>query len=112
MANPLEQFTIKTLVPISLGEVDASLTNSGLFMVLTVAAISIFLTLGMRQRLLVPGRWQSLAEISYEFIANMIRDNVGSEGRKYFPFVFSLFMFILFGGDVTKKRIQRLFLKY
>jgi len=67
-------------------------------MVLTVAAISIFLTLGMRQRLLVPGRWQSLAEISYEFIANMIRDNVGSEGRKYFPFVFSLFMFILFGN--------------
>jgi len=67
-------------------------------MVLTVAAISLFLTIGMRQRLLVPGRWQSLAEISYEFIACMIRDNVGSEGRKYFPFVFSLFMFILFGN--------------
>ena len=98
MANPLEQFTIKILVPIKLGEVDASLTNAGLFMVLTVAAISLFLTLGMRQRLLVPGRWQSLAEISYEFIAGMIRDNVGSEGRKYFPFVFSLFMFILFGN--------------
>ena len=67
-------------------------------MVLTVAAISLFLTLGMRQRLLIPGRWQSLAEISYEFIAGMIRDNVGSEGRKYFPFIFSLFMFILFGN--------------
>tara|TARA_B100000676_G_C18044883_1_gene827269 strand:- start:1539 stop:2126 length:588 start_codon:yes stop_codon:yes gene_type:complete len=52
----------------------------------------------MRKRLLVPGRWQSLAEISYEFIAGMIRDNVGSEGRKYFPFVFSLFMFILFAN--------------
>jgi len=98
VANPLEQFTIKTLIPIQLGEIDASLTNSGLFMVLTVAAISLFLTLGMRQRLLVPGRWQSLAEISYEFIAGMIRDNVGSEGRKYFPFVFSLFMFILFAN--------------
>jgi F-type H+-transporting ATPase subunit a len=98
MANPLEQFTIKTLIPIHLGEVDASLTNSGLFMILTVAAILLFLTLGMRQRLLVPGRWQSLAEISYEFIAGMIRDNVGSEGRKYFPFVFSLFMFILFAN--------------
>ena len=98
MANPLEQFTIKTLVPIQLGEVDASLTNSSLFMVLTVAAISLFLTLSMRQRLLVPSRWQSLAEISYEFIASMIRDNVGSEGRKYFPFVFSLFMFILFAN--------------
>ncbi len=98
MANPLEQFTIKTLVPIQLGEVDASLTNSGLFMVLTVAAILLFLSLSMRQRLLVPGRWQSLAEISYEFVAGMIRDNVGSEGRKYFPFIFSLFMFILFAN--------------
>jgi F-type H+-transporting ATPase subunit a len=98
VANPLEQFTIKTLVPIPLGSVDASLTNSGLFMILTVAGISLFLTLGMRQRLLIPGRWQSLAEISYEFVAGMIRDNVGSEGRKYFPFVFSLFMFILFGN--------------
>ena len=98
MANPLEQFTIKTLVPIQLGEVDASLTNSSLFMVLTVAAISLFITLGMRKRSLVPGRWQSLAELSYEFIASMIRDNVGSEGRKYFPFVFSLFMFILFAN--------------
>lgn len=98
MANPLEQFTIKTLVPIQLGEVDASLTNSGLFMILTVVAISLFLSLSMRQRLLVPGRWQSLAEISYEFVAGMIRDNVGSEGRKYFPFIFSLFMFILFAN--------------
>jgi F-type H+-transporting ATPase subunit a len=98
VANPLEQFTIKTLVPIQLGEVDASLTNSGLCMILTVAAILLFLTLGMRQRSLVPGRWQSLAELSYEFIAGMIRDNVGSEGRKYFPFVFSLFMFILFAN--------------
>lgn len=98
MANPLEQFQIKTLVPIQLGTVDASLTNAGLFMVITVAAISLFLGLGMRQRALIPGRWQSMAELSYEFIAGMIRENVGSEGRKYFPFVFSLFMFILFAN--------------
>jgi F-type H+-transporting ATPase subunit a len=98
VANPLDQFQIKTLVPIQLGNVDASLTNAGLFMVITVAAISLFLTLGMRQRSLIPGRWQSRAEISYEFIAGMIRDNVGSEGRKYFPFIFSLFMFILFAN--------------
>ena len=75
-----------------------SLTNSGMFMVLTVAAISIFLILSMRQRSIIPGRWQSLAEISYEFIASMIKDNVGNEGRKYFPFIFSLFMFILFAN--------------
>ncbi|HJN25460.1 MAG TPA: F0F1 ATP synthase subunit A [Rhodospirillales bacterium] len=98
MANPLEQFTVKTLVPIQLGEVDASLTNAGLFMVITVVAISAFLMIGMRQRSLVPGRMQSLAELGYEFIAGMIRDNVGSEGRKYFPFIFSLFMFILFAN--------------
>lgn len=98
MANPLEQFEIKTLVPIHLGEVNASLTNSGLFMMITVAAVTLFLTLGMRNRSLVPGRWQSLAELSYEFIAGMIRDNVGSEGRQYFPFIFSLFMFILFAN--------------
>ena len=67
-------------------------------MVLTVAAISIFLILSMRQRSIIPGRWQSLAEISYEFIASMIKDNVGKEGRKYFPFIFSLFMFILFAN--------------
>ena len=98
VANPLEQFTVKTLVPIQLGEVDASLTNAGLFMVITVVAISAFLMIGMRQRSLVPGRMQSLAELGYEFIAGMIRDNVGSEGRKYFPFIFSLFMFILFAN--------------
>lgn len=98
VANPLEQFQVKTLVPIQLGEIDASLTNAGLFMVITVVAITLFLGLGMRQRALVPGRWQSMAELSYEFIAGMIRDNVGNEGRKYFPFVFSLFMFILFAN--------------
>ena len=98
MANPLQQFEVKTLVPIQLGDVDASLTNAGLFMIITVAAITLFLTLSMRQKSLVPGRWQSMAELSYEFIAGMIRDNVGAEGRKYFPFVFSLFMFILFAN--------------
>jgi F-type H+-transporting ATPase subunit a len=52
----------------------------------------------MRKRALVPGRWQSMAEMSYEFVANLLRDTVGSEGRKYFPLVFTLFMFILFGN--------------
>ena len=98
MANPIAQFEVKPLVPINLGGVDASLTNAGAFMVLTVVAVTVFLMLGMRRRELVPGRWQSLAEVSYEFIAGMIRDNVGSEGRKYFPFVFTLFMFILFAN--------------
>ena len=98
MANPIAQFEVKTLIPLNLGGVDASLTNSGAFMVLTVISITAFLVLGMRKRDLVPGRWQSMAELSYEFIAGLLRDNVGSEGRRYFPFIFSLFMFILFAN--------------
>ncbi len=98
MANPLEQFQIHKVLDVDLGFVDASFTNSGLFMVLAVAVISSFLILGMRERSVVPGRWQSLVELSYEFVANMVRDNVGSDGRKYFPFIFSLFMFFLAGN--------------
>ena len=98
MANPIAQFEIKPLIPINIGGVDASLTNSGIFMVLTVMTVALFLVMGMRNRALIPGRWQSMVELSYEFIAGLLRDNVGSEGRKYFPFVFSLFMFIFFAN--------------
>jgi F-type H+-transporting ATPase subunit a len=69
-------------------------------MTITVVGVTAFLTLSMRGGKLVPGRWQSMAEMSYEFIANMIRENVGAEGRKYFPFIFTLFMFILVGNLV------------
>jgi F-type H+-transporting ATPase subunit a len=96
--SPLAQFEIKTLIPLKLGEIDVSFTNSALFMSLTLVMVTLFLVLGMRQRALVPERWQSMAELSYEFVANLLRDTVGNEGRKYFPFVFSLFMFILFGN--------------
>jgi len=94
--SPLEQFAIKRLVPLDIGGVDASITNSTVFMAIAVALITLFLVLSMSGRALVPGRWQSMAELSYEFIARMIRDNVGSGGRQYFPFIFTLFMFILF----------------
>ena len=100
MANPLQQFEIKTIAPIQIGGVDASLTNSGVFMIVIVMAVTLFLTLSMRGRALVPGRWQSMAELSYEFIAGMIRENVGAEGRRYFPFIFTLFMFVLFANLV------------
>jgi F-type H+-transporting ATPase subunit a len=69
-------------------------------MTITVVGVTAFLTLSMRGGRLVPGRWQSMAEMAYEFIANMIRENVGAEGRKYFPFIFTLFMFILVGNLV------------
>ena len=94
--SPLEQFKIDRLIHIPLGGIDASFTNSSLFMLVAIALITLFLTLAMRQSALVPGRWQSMAELSYEFVGKMIRDNVGNEGRQYFPFIFSLFMFILF----------------
>ena len=83
-----------------LGGIDVSFTNSALFMVIAITAITAFLVLGMRKHALVPGRWQSLAELSYEFVAGLVRDNVGHEGRAYFPFVFSLFMFILFANTI------------
>jgi F-type H+-transporting ATPase subunit a len=98
VAGPLEQFEIKTLVPIHIGNVDASFTNASLFMVVAVAAVTLFITLGMRQRQLVPSRWQSMTELLYQFVAGMVRENVGHEGRAYFPFIFSLFMFILFAN--------------
>ena len=97
-ASPLHQFVIERLVPIHIGGLDLSFSNSALFMAISVAVITAFLTLSMSGAKLVPSRWQSTAELSYEFIANMIRDNVGSAGKKYFPFVFSLFMFVLFGN--------------
>jgi len=96
--SPLAQFEIKPLISLRLGEVDLSYTNSALFMTIALVLAGSFLILATRRGALVPGRWQSLAEISYEFVANMIRDNVGHEGRKYFPLIFSLFMFVLFGN--------------
>lgn len=99
--SPLAQFEIHRLVEISpIGGIDPSITNSGLFMIIVAALVTGFLAVGMRPHAMVPGRWQSMAELSYEFIANMIRDNVGSDGRKYFPFIFTLFMFILFANLV------------
>ncbi|MGF1640852.1 MAG: F0F1 ATP synthase subunit A [Rhodospirillales bacterium] len=98
MASPIEQFQITKILDIRVGTVDASFTNSSLFMVLAVVGITLFLILGVKERSLVPGRWQSLVELAYDFVGNMIRSNVGREGLKYFPFIFSLFLFVLFGN--------------
>ena len=85
-------------MPIEIGDVDVSLTNSAAFMMLTVVAIGVFLILGMRRPAMVPGRWQSMVELSYVFIANLVKDTVGTEGRPYFPFIFTVFMFVLVGN--------------
>jgi F-type H+-transporting ATPase subunit a len=96
--NPLEQFEIKPIVPIHIGGVDLSYTNSALFMTVAVLLVTALVVLAARRADLVPGRMQSTAEILYEFIANMIQDNVGTEGMQYFPFIFTLFMFVLAGN--------------
>src|SRR5690349_20904547 len=96
--SPLHQFMIERIVPLHVGGIDISYSNTALFMTVAVILITLFTVLSMSGAGLVPTRWQSMAELSYEFIANMIRDNVGSAGRPYFPFIFSLFMFVLFGN--------------
>jgi F-type H+-transporting ATPase subunit a len=93
--HPLEQFKIEKLIPLHIGGIDISYTNSGLFMTVAVVLITALLVLPTRRRALVPGRWQSVAEISYEFVADMVETNAGHGAEPYFPFVFSLFMFVL-----------------
>lgn len=96
--SPLHQFTIERLIPIHVGGYDVSFTNSSLMMTIAVALITAFIVLAMRNAALVPTRFQSMAEILYDFIAKMVDENVGDEGKRYFPFLFTLFMFILFGN--------------
>lgn len=96
MANdPIHQFQIHDIFPIEVGGMDFSFTNSSLFMVLTVAATSAFLIFSTSGRGLVPSRVQSVSEMMYEFVASTLRSAAGTEGMRFFPLVFSLFMFVL-----------------
>jgi len=96
MHSPMEQFEIKRLLDFRIGSLDASYTNSALWMTIAVIAAFFVFVVGMQKKALIPGRLQSMAELGYEFVAGMVRDNVGDAGRKYFPFVLTLFVFILF----------------
>ncbi|WP_138379347.1 F0F1 ATP synthase subunit A [Luteithermobacter gelatinilyticus] len=98
MASPLAQFEITKIMPLEVAGYDVSFTNSSAFMALTVVLISLFVLGGMRQAALVPGRWQLMVEVFYEFVAKTLTDLAGHDARRYFPFVFSLFMFILFAN--------------
>lgn len=95
--SPIEQFAITTIAPFKPFGIDASITNSTLFMVGAVALIVGFISLAISNASLVPGRLQSLAEMTYEFVAGTVRDNLddGEEGKKFLPFVFALFAFVL-----------------
>ena len=96
--HPLEQFKIEPLIPLHIGGLDVSFTNASLFMAIAVVLITALLVLGTRRGALVPGRWQSVAEMSYEFVADMVDTNAGHDAEPYFPFVFTLFMFVLFAN--------------
>jgi F-type H+-transporting ATPase subunit a len=96
--NPLHQFTIERLIPIHIGGVDASYTNSALLMTIAVVLITAFIVLTTRGAALVPGRWQSVTEMFYEFVVNMVDNNAGHGARPYLPFIFTLFAFILCGN--------------
>ena len=100
MASPLEQFAIQDVsAPLfTIGGHHIAVTNSAIFMMAAVVISSALLLGGASKGAMIPGRVQAMAELFYEFIANMIRDNVGSAGKKFFPFIFSLFIFTLFGN--------------
>lgn len=98
MASPLAQFTIEPLAPLSLGGVNVMFTNSSLMMVAGVILSAGFLMVAGRRAALIPSRLQAFAEMTYEFIAGIIRDNTGPEGMKYFPLIFSIFTFVLMGN--------------
>src|SRR5215470_4020567 len=96
--HPLEQFTIERIIPIHVGAFDFSYTNAALVMTIAVVLVTTLTVVATRSAALVPGRWQSVAEMLYEFVADMVDTNIGHDGRRFFPFVFSLFTFILFAN--------------
>ena len=95
MANPMEQFEIVRLKPLALGAYDVSFTNSSLWMLVALLCIAGFLFIGTAKPALVPGRWQAAVEYLYDFIRTMLDENVGPEGRRYVPLIFSIFIFVL-----------------
>ena len=96
-SNPMQQFTVYKIGPeIKIGGIDLSFTNASLFMVISASAILLLLFLGSKEKKIVPNKIQLISEIFYTFVAKMISDTAGTKAKPYFPFIFSLFMFVLF----------------
>ena len=95
MAGPMEQFAIKVLHPIKAGGYDLSFTNSSLWMAIALIGVAAFLFVGTAKPQLVPGRWQAAVEYVYDFVRKMLDENVGPEGRRFAPLIFSIFIFVL-----------------
>ncbi len=101
MANPMQQFEVKTIGPkLEVGNFDISFTNASLFMVIVVGAISLLFVLSTQKKSLVPSRMQLLSEMAYEFVAKMISETAGDKARPYFPFILTLFLFVLFSNMI------------
>ena len=99
MSGPIEQFEIKPVISLlKIDGIDLSFTNSSLFMALAVGVGSVFFITAMRKRQLIPTKLQSVAEMVYELVSGMINEMVGPEGRKYIPFIFTLFTFVVLGN--------------
>jgi F-type H+-transporting ATPase subunit a len=98
VADPLHQFVVTKIIPLQIGGIDLSFTNSSLWMMIAVVVSTTLLSISMKPAALVPGRAQVLAEMVYEFVANMIRENIGPAGRQYFPLIFTMFMMVLMGN--------------
>ena len=96
--GPLHQFEISSIYDIKLYNTDISFTNSALSMIISILVASVIFYLGSGKNPNIPSRLQVLVEMSYDFVANMVRDNVGNGGKIFFPFIFTLFLFILFGN--------------
>ena len=95
--NPMHQFEVYRVGPeINLGGINLSFTNASLFMTISSLTILLLLFFGTRKKLLVPSKMQLVVEMSYTFIAKMINDTAGSNAKPFFPFIFTLFMFVLF----------------
>lgn len=95
MESPLLQFKVHPYLQIIVGGVDLSVTNATIWMAIVVAIVYLLVMAGTRQHAMVPGRLQSTVELLYEFVADMVGSNVGKEGMRFFPAIFTLFMFIL-----------------
>jgi F-type H+-transporting ATPase subunit a len=96
--DPLHQFQIQPVFKLAFGGIDLSYSNSALSMTVVVGLVIFVMLFGTRRRLMVPSRLQSVAELLYEFVAKTVRENTGPEGAPFVPFVFTIFIFILFGN--------------
>jgi F-type H+-transporting ATPase subunit a len=98
VADPIKQFEIQTYIPLEIAGIDVSFTNASLWMMIAVITSIIMMSLATRRKDMVPGRMQVFGENMYQFVASMIRDNVGTQGHQFFPLIFTLFMIVLMGN--------------